>query len=274
MDADWPGECAAGSDGLLLVDTGTLANGGATRYFSVAVYADGVQSDPSNLVTIIAVNDAPTIVAIPNQTIVVNTSAGPLNFTVGDEDPASVTVAASSSNTALVPTANIVFAGTGANRTVTVTPASESNRHGNDHRDRARCGGRHGTEHVHPDGDGEAQHRHILRLSHPAHDGGHDANLGLGSVQSWQCDPAEMAAEGGGHVRQRPEDAAHHRGGPWDCVTREQRMSAEWWRSHPAARPCVRQANRQQHLPVRRDRQAVHLQLGHERRNEGQRAIV
>ena len=107
------GEVSAPPDQVAfsLVNTSTLANGGAYTYLAVAAYADGVQSDPSNLVTIIAVNDAPTIVAIPNQTIVVNTSAGPLNFTVGDEDPASVTVAASSSNTALVPTANIVFAG-------------------------------------------------------------------------------------------------------------------------------------------------------------------
>ena len=34
-----------------------------------------------------------------------------------------MTVAASSSNTALVPAANIVVGGTGANRTVTITPA-------------------------------------------------------------------------------------------------------------------------------------------------------
>ena len=94
-----------------------------TRISSWPQYTDGVQSDPSNLVTVIGVNDAPTIVAIPDQTIAVNTTAGPLSFTVGDEDPASVTLTGSSSNTALVPAANIVFSGSGANRTVTVTPA-------------------------------------------------------------------------------------------------------------------------------------------------------
>src|SRR5439155_23388671 len=49
-----------------------------------------------------------------------------INFTIGDlETPAgSLTVSGSSSNVALVPNGNIVFGGSGANRTVTITPAS------------------------------------------------------------------------------------------------------------------------------------------------------
>jgi hypothetical protein len=47
-------------------------------------------------------------------------------LTVGDVETAvgSLTLSGGSSNTALVPVANIVFGGTGANRTVTVTPAA------------------------------------------------------------------------------------------------------------------------------------------------------
>src|SRR5688572_17591831 len=54
-----------------------------------------------------------------------NGSTVPIGFTVSDaEIPATyVTVAGSSSNPTLVPAANIVFGGTDANRTVTVTPA-------------------------------------------------------------------------------------------------------------------------------------------------------
>ena len=54
------------------------------------------------------------------------TAVGPLNFTVGDVETAagSLTVSGSSSNTTLVPNGNIVFGGSGANRTVTVTPAA------------------------------------------------------------------------------------------------------------------------------------------------------
>ena len=40
-----------------LVDGAQLANGSFYTYFAVATYADGIKSDPSNLVTITAVND-------------------------------------------------------------------------------------------------------------------------------------------------------------------------------------------------------------------------
>ena len=47
------------------------------------------------------------------------------SFTIGDADgPTGLAVSGQSSNTTLVPTANIVFGGSGANRTVTVTPAA------------------------------------------------------------------------------------------------------------------------------------------------------
>ena len=72
------------------------------------------------------VNTPPTITAIANQIINANTTTGALAFTVGDAQTAAnlLTVTGSSSNTTLVPAANIVFSGTGASRTVTVTPAA------------------------------------------------------------------------------------------------------------------------------------------------------
>ncbi|MCF7730619.1 MAG: DUF6055 domain-containing protein [Akkermansiaceae bacterium] len=71
-------------------------------------------------------NTPPTISTIATQEIAANTSTGALAFTVGDaQTPAvSLTLSGSSDNPALVPTANIVFGGSGANRTVTVTPAA------------------------------------------------------------------------------------------------------------------------------------------------------
>ena len=72
-------------------------------------------------------NDAPTISNIADRTIDGNTSTGSVSFTIGDDDLATVALSASSSNTTLVPTANIVFGGSGATRTVTVTPASNQN---------------------------------------------------------------------------------------------------------------------------------------------------
>jgi hypothetical protein len=73
-----------------------------------------------------AANTAPTISTIADQSIAANSNTGPLAFTVGDaeSDPASLTLAAASSNPTLVPSANIVFGGSGANRSVTVTPAA------------------------------------------------------------------------------------------------------------------------------------------------------
>jgi hypothetical protein len=71
-------------------------------------------------------NSAPTISDVANQAVNEDTATSALPFTVADlETPAaSLTVNASSSNTALVPNGNIVLGGSGANRTVTVTPAA------------------------------------------------------------------------------------------------------------------------------------------------------
>jgi hypothetical protein len=90
---------------------------------------DGQPSDNmvvrSFLVTV-AVNDLPTISPIADRTINENTSTGPIPFTVSDSETAAsaLVVAGNSSNPTLVPPANLVFAGSGTNRTVTVIPAS------------------------------------------------------------------------------------------------------------------------------------------------------
>jgi len=66
----------------------------------------------------------PTVSAIADVIIPINTSTGPIAFTVGDASiPAgSLIVTGTSSSTNFVPEANIVFGGSGSNRTVTVTP--------------------------------------------------------------------------------------------------------------------------------------------------------
>ncbi|MCB1210979.1 MAG: hypothetical protein KDK97_16770, partial [Verrucomicrobiales bacterium] len=71
-------------------------------------------------------NLSPTINGIADQVLVQNAGTGPLAFTVADDQTAAtaLTLSAASSNTALVPVTNIVFGGSGANRTVTVTPAT------------------------------------------------------------------------------------------------------------------------------------------------------
>ncbi|NLD36599.1 MAG: hypothetical protein GX654_06995, partial [Desulfatiglans sp.] len=75
--------------------------------------------------TRVAFADAPTISSIDDLTIDEDTNTGALAFTIGDIETAvnDLTVTGASSNTTLVPLANIVFGGSGTDRTVTVTPA-------------------------------------------------------------------------------------------------------------------------------------------------------
>ncbi len=77
-------------------------------------------------ITVVASNTAPIISPIANQTVDEDEATAAIPFTVGDvETPATaLTVTKASSNTNLVPVANIILGGTGINRTVTVTPAA------------------------------------------------------------------------------------------------------------------------------------------------------
>ena len=98
----------------------TVTVGG--QFFRVS-YTGGDGND----VTLTALNSVPTISDVPNQPATANgVIIGPLAFTVGDLEtpPAGLTVTATSNNLALVPVASIAFGGSGAARTVTVTPAA------------------------------------------------------------------------------------------------------------------------------------------------------
>jgi hypothetical protein len=81
---------------------------------------------PFGSVKITALNKTPTLTEIANQTINEDQSTAELSFTVNDEDTAAaeLIVTGTSSNTALIPDANILLGGSGANRTVTITPVS------------------------------------------------------------------------------------------------------------------------------------------------------
>ena len=62
--------------------------------------------------------------AIPDQVVNEDSATGAIPFTIGDAEtaPAALAVSGASSNTNLVPNANLVFGGSGSNRTVTITP--------------------------------------------------------------------------------------------------------------------------------------------------------
>lgn len=72
------------------------------------------------------VNHRPTITWIADQRTTPGTAVNGLAFTVGDVETAagSLTISATSSNTTLLPVANLVLGGSGASRTISITPAS------------------------------------------------------------------------------------------------------------------------------------------------------
>ncbi|MDK2979660.1 MAG: large repetitive protein [Chloroflexota bacterium] len=76
-----------------------------------------------------AVNDGPLISDVSNQEIDEDSSTGALNFTVTDVDNADgdLQVTVETSNSTVIPLANIVLGGSGSNRTVTVTPVGDYN---------------------------------------------------------------------------------------------------------------------------------------------------
>ena len=75
------------------------------------------------------VNTPPTISAIANQLMAEDAVLGPVAFTVGDAETSAgnLVLSASSSNVGLVPANNIVLGGSGASRTVSLTPAANQN---------------------------------------------------------------------------------------------------------------------------------------------------
>jgi VCBS repeat-containing protein len=101
-----------------------LANQSGTATITVTVSDGLATSSDTFLLTVTSINDVPTITGIADQMINEDTTTGALPFTISDVETAAATlsVTGTSSNVALVPNTNIVFGGSGINRTVTVTP--------------------------------------------------------------------------------------------------------------------------------------------------------
>lgn len=118
----------SGANRTVTVEPSGSQSGTATITLTVT---DGLGATATEtfVVTFSSQNDAPTISDVGDQTISQNSNTGAIGFTVGDEETAaeSLTVTATSSNTTLVPNGNVVLGGSGASRTVTVTPATGVN---------------------------------------------------------------------------------------------------------------------------------------------------
>lgn len=106
---------AAGQSG---VSTVTLSIGDGTKSYAIAFTLTVAATVPGNT--------PPTVQAVPGGILPVGAVHGPLPLIIKDTEQSetSLIVTASSSNTALVPTANIVIGGQNYGRSVQVTPAT------------------------------------------------------------------------------------------------------------------------------------------------------
>ena len=109
-----------GATNLTYSLTPAVADNNAVFRCLVNNSAGAVTSAPA----ILTVNDPPTITAIADQFIPMNGASSPLPFAVGDNftAPALLAVTGASSNPDLIPNGNVDFAGSGANRYVTLMP--------------------------------------------------------------------------------------------------------------------------------------------------------
>ncbi len=120
------GTCACTSGVCSATVTGNLNYNGAAS-FNYTVTANGLTSNSSLAsLTITPVNDAPVLGAISAQSMTENTSLA-VTLSVSDVDNAITCnsfIAATSSNTTLVPNANIVSGGSAPGCTLTLTPVT------------------------------------------------------------------------------------------------------------------------------------------------------
>ena len=101
----------------------TFLGSAATNYY---IQLDGVNSATGTAKLNYHTDSKPTISVIANKSINEDTNTGAMPFTISDPGYAAtnLTLTGISTNQTLVPTANIVFGGSGTNRTVKVTPSA------------------------------------------------------------------------------------------------------------------------------------------------------
>jgi hypothetical protein len=99
------------------------ANVSGTAAVTLTVSDGQASAETTFNVVVNAVNDAPTISQISNQTVAEDGSLSNVPFTVVDVDGDSLSVSFSTSNSTLLPLSGIVLSGTGSNRQISITPA-------------------------------------------------------------------------------------------------------------------------------------------------------
>jgi hypothetical protein len=104
----------------------TAAGQAGSASITVWVADSGGKSNSASFnLTVLPANTSPVISTIPRTNTLMNEAAGPIPFTIGDAETSAnnLTMSAFSANSTLLPGGNILLAGTGSYRTVTVSPA-------------------------------------------------------------------------------------------------------------------------------------------------------
>ncbi|QSX37218.1 tandem-95 repeat protein [Shewanella sedimentimangrovi] len=114
-----------GSGGSRSVTLTPAANQSGSSTVTLTVSDGNTSSSRSFVLTVNSVNDAPVMSVISAQSTIEDV-ARQVNFTISDVETAttSLILSAGSSNTSLLPVANIAFGGSGGSRSVTLTPAA------------------------------------------------------------------------------------------------------------------------------------------------------
>ena len=118
------GAMAAGAQVTVTIVATATASGGATNSATVSTSTVDYQPANNSAAAGAWINYVPSITSTANQFTYEDSAPVTVAFTISDiETPAgSLGLSASSSNTGLVPAGNLVFGGSGASRTLTMTP--------------------------------------------------------------------------------------------------------------------------------------------------------
>lgn len=122
---DAPGVAVAGAGGAFTVTLAPLPDAFGDVVVTLTATDGAATSTSTFTLTVTNVNDAPTITALADLSTPEDTATAPLAFTVGDVDSpiADLTVTVSSDNPTLLPASSLALGGSGASRTLVITPA-------------------------------------------------------------------------------------------------------------------------------------------------------
>jgi len=119
------GSAAINADNTVTYTPKSNFNGTDTFTYTVSD-GNGATDTATVTVTANAVNDAPTVAVAAGGSCGTNDRSGTIKLTVEDQETAvaDLSLSVTTSNGTLVPTSNLTFGGTGANRTLTATAVS------------------------------------------------------------------------------------------------------------------------------------------------------